>query len=124
MSLFNNGSCCGNGNTAGTTKSKCGGCVCELLNQLANARMNGNFCSMGQQQVVQLVLKGAQEPLSVAPGQATDFTVVSFDPETCCAVFSFRQTGNETRTIVLDCRCICGIICVPQYNGGGAPTAL
>ncbi|MBH0170572.1 hypothetical protein [Fictibacillus sp. 18YEL24] len=125
MSLFNNGSCCGNGNTAGTTKSKCGGCVCELLNQLANARMTGNFCTMGQQQVVQLILKGASDPLGVAPGQATDFTVVSFDPETCCAVFSFRQGGpgapsggNETRTIVLDCRCICGIICVPERNGG------
>ncbi|MQR96731.1 hypothetical protein [Fictibacillus phosphorivorans] len=78
---------------------------------------------MGQQQVVQLVLKGADGALGVSPGQATDFTVVSFDPETCCAVFSFRQTGNETRTIVLDCRCICGIICVPERNGG-APTAL
>ena len=124
MSLFNNGSCCGNGNTAGTTKSKCGGCVCELLNQLANARMNGNFCTMGQPQVVQLVLKGADEPLSVAYNGVTDFTVVSFDPETCCAVFSFRQTEYETRTIVLDCRCICGIICVPQTNGGSTPQAL
>ena len=120
MSLFNNGSCCGN--NAGATKSKSGGCVCELLKQLANARMNGNFCSMGQPQVVQLILKGASLPQGVAADQSTDFTVVSYDAESHCAVFSYLQTATETRTIVLDCRCICGIICVPPTTG--TPAAL
>ncbi|WP_130295872.1 hypothetical protein [Fictibacillus sp. BK138] len=95
------------------------------MNQLANARMNGNFCTMGQQQVVQLVPKGSSETLRVTGGggPGTDFTLVSFDPETCCAVFSFRS-GSETRTMVIDCRCLCGIICIPQNGGGSAPTSV
>jgi hypothetical protein len=128
LSLFNNGSCCGN-NTAGTTqtKTKCGGCVCELLNQLANARNNGDFCTlaqtMAQPQAFLIIVKGSNEPLGVSPGQPDEFTLLSFDPETCCAIFATVPQGMQTpQTVVLDCRCICGLVCVPPSNGGGTPS--
>ncbi|GGB58476.1 hypothetical protein [Fictibacillus barbaricus] len=126
MSLFNNDSCCG-GDTAGKTreKSKCSGCVCEILDQLANHRFKGNLCTMGGQQRVRLVLKGADEGLDVTGGggPATDFTIVSFDPRTCCLVVTHEE-GNDTLTSVFDCRCICGIICVPNGKGGSGGSVL
>jgi hypothetical protein len=115
-SLFNNGSCCGN--TAGTfEKSKCNSCVCELLNNLANAG-SGDFCRLGQPTLIRVIPKGSEEPLDVNASEfGTDFTLVRFDPKTCCVILSYTEgiaPNGITRTIVLDCRCICGIVCIPN----------
>ncbi|MFC0189099.1 hypothetical protein ACFFJY_12425 [Fictibacillus aquaticus] len=119
MSLFhNNGSCCGN--TAGTSHKKSTSCVCELLKALADAQSNP--CRMGARQQVRLVLKGSSAPLNVnnvAEFLGTVFTLVSFDPATGCVVLTFEEQNlvappppSFTRTIVLDCKCICAVICI------------
>ncbi|WP_137789842.1 hypothetical protein [Bacillus sp. E(2018)] len=125
MSSLFKGSCCGgNGEAAGGSRSKCKSCVCELLNTIANT--NGNFCNLATQQRLLIVLKGASTPLSLG-GETTPtiFTLLRFDEEGCCAVFSYLDATTATnQTFVIDCRCICGIVCVPQTTNGNGAGAL
>jgi hypothetical protein len=116
-SLFND-SCCDS--TKGAQTTKCKGCVCQTLNQLANRNM-GDICSMGRPQRVLIVNKGTDEPLFLnGSTNPTEFTLVRFDPESCCAVFTFevpdatQPDARATRTFVTDCRSIAGIICLQE----------
>ncbi|ANC76672.1 hypothetical protein ABE65_007605 [Fictibacillus phosphorivorans] len=125
MSSLFKGSCCGgNGEAAGGSRSRNKSCVCELLHNIANT--NGNFCSMAAQQRLLIVLKGASTPLSLG-GETTPtiFTLVRFDDDSSCAVFSYLDaTTGLNQTFVIDCRCICGIVCVPQTTNGNGAGAL
>ncbi|ANX12073.1 hypothetical protein ABE41_008640 [Fictibacillus arsenicus] len=112
MSLIKN-SCCGNGQAAGTQRLN--GCVSELLNQLANG--NNNFCSLGQNNRVLIIPRGAVSPLDLGGATTpTEFTLIRFDVATSCAVFTYADVDGTgaaiTRTYVTDSRCICGIVCV------------
>jgi ABC-type lipoprotein export system ATPase subunit len=85
-------------------------CICELLDNWAN-NFN-NLCSMGNQHRVSIVLNGASEPLSIFGKEPTEFILVRFDRRTGCAVFSFEECRGQTRTLILNCDCICGVLCV------------
>ncbi|MBY6036302.1 hypothetical protein KUV80_06545 [Fictibacillus nanhaiensis] len=115
-SLFNHGSCCGN--THGKKELKCKGCVCELLNDLVNT---ADLCRLGEPTLIRVIPKGADEPLDVnGSDYGTEFTLVRFDPETCCVVLSYYtgvRPSGYTQTVVLDCRCLCGVICVNEPPG-------
>lgn len=111
MSLFNN-SCCGNGQAGA---QRLNGTVSELLNQLANA--NTNLCSLGQQNRVLLVHRGASSPVDLLGATTpTEFTLVRFDAATYSAVFTYADVDGTgaaiTRTYVVDSRCICGVVCL------------
>jgi hypothetical protein len=115
-SLFNDSCCGGNKGTAGA--AKCKGCVCQTLNQLANRDM-GDICAVGRPQRVLIINKGTGEPLFLMGStEPTEFTLVRFDPETCCAIFTYEvpdatePDARDTLTYVTDCRSIAGIVCV------------
>lgn len=111
LSLLNNGSCCGNNGTA----RRSNGVVADLLDQLANGAC-GNYCMMTQQPVIRVILKGTEEPLDVNANEfGTDFTLVRYDAETYATVLGYTigvAPNAVTRTVVLDSRCICGVICL------------
>lgn len=114
-SLFHDG-CCGQTGAAG--KTKCKGCVCQVLNQLANQNM-GDICRVGRPQRVLLVNKGTDEPLFLnGSTQPTEFTLVRFDPETCCAIFTYEvpdatePDATDVRTFITDCRSLAGVVCL------------
>jgi hypothetical protein len=122
MSSLFKGSCCGgNDDAAEGARSKLKGCVCELLNDIANT--NGNFCNLANQQRLNLVLKGASTPLQLGGDTTpTIFTLLRFDPRSHCAVFSYLDATTQTnQTFVIDCRCLCGVVCVANAvaNGNG-----
>lgn len=109
-SLFND-SCCGG--VSPTTE--CKGCVCDVLNKAANGRCNDILSNT--ETVVNLLPKGEDDYLNLygSSHRPTPFTLVSFDPKTCCGKFTYPYgSGRSTRTIILDCRCLCGISPVPQ----------
>jgi hypothetical protein len=122
-SLFNDSGCC-NGKTAAA--NKCKGCICELLDQLANRQSVGNLCALGQRQRLLIKQKGTSTPVSLdGTGDPTVFTLERFDPESCCAVFSFEDFNGTTpttpvngvrRTFIEDCRSIAGVVCIDD-NG-------
>jgi hypothetical protein len=72
---------------------------------------------------VLLILKGASEPLSLDGMNGTEFTLIKFARKSGCAVFSFvdgRGANARTKTIILDCHCICSVVClgaddIPPY---------
>lgn len=114
-SLFHDGNCSGTQGAAGT---KCKGCVCETLNQLANRR-TGDICRMGRPQRILVVNKGTRLPLFLEGStEPTEFTVVDFDPQNCCAILTYEvpvadpTDTRETRTYITDCRSIAGISCI------------
>ncbi|MED1862811.1 hypothetical protein P4V41_05045 [Fictibacillus nanhaiensis] len=126
MSLFN-GSCCGH--AAGTThkKSKCGGAVCEMLEKLARRANNFDFCNgtqaIARRPEVRVISRGDARPLALSAtdadgGLGTILQLIDFDAETGYALFGYVAAGTAlpgitpTATILLDCRCLCGIICV------------
>ncbi|MFC7371820.1 hypothetical protein ACFQPF_09030 [Fictibacillus iocasae] len=115
-SLFNHSSCgCGSSNAGAAEHKKSEGCVCEVLNQLANTTTN--LCSSGANTRVLIVNKGTSTPLDLLGlTTPTEFTVARFDAETSCAVFTYQDVNGAgdtiTRTYVTDCRCICGIVCL------------
>ncbi|HET7626775.1 MAG TPA: hypothetical protein VFK44_00120 [Bacillales bacterium] len=118
-SLFQD-SCCGSDDQR--NKTKCKGCICELLNQLANQKVS-DLCSLGERQTFLIKQKGTSTPVSLdGTGTPTEFQLERFDPETCCAVFSFEEmTGGspvrtERRTFIEDCRSIAGIVCLGTDN--------
>lgn len=116
-SLFHDGHCsCKECTSKGT--SKCKGCVCEVLHQLAHRRI-GDICQAGRAQRVLITNKGTQQPLFLdGSTQPTEFTVADFDPETCCAILTYEvpavgePNNRETRTYIADCRSIAGVVCV------------
>lgn len=119
-SLFQDSGCCGGSNTsaAATNTSKCKGCVCQVLNQLANLTP-ANICEVGTRQRLLIKQKGTSTPVSMdGSGTPTVFTLISFDPNNCCAVFTFEEmsatspTTTVTRTFIEDCRSIAGIACI------------
>jgi hypothetical protein len=116
-SLFQDSTCCGGKkDVAGTTK--CKGCICELLNQLANQNI-GDICAIGRRQRLLIKQKGTSTPVSLdGTGAPTVFELERFDPESCCAVFTFEDmTGTSPvttvrRTFIEDCRSIAGVVCI------------
>jgi hypothetical protein len=114
VSLFHNSSCCGN--TAGTTqrRSNGGGAVSEVLAALANRATD--ICAPAAQSTVIVIPRNTNVPLELAGTEGvssgTPLTLVKYDPETYTAVFTFAGVTGALQTIVLDARCLCGIICV------------
>ncbi len=105
-SLFNDSASC--------KKATCNGCVCGLLNDLANN--TGSMCTLGMMQQVLIIPKGSSAPLDLSGDTVpTVFTVVRFNPETCCATFSYEDT-LVTRPYISDCRSIAGIVCLNNGN--------
>lgn len=121
-SLFDSTS--SHGNTQRPNKKKCNSCICQLLNQLANGNM-GDLCSVGRREKVLIKNKGTSTPASLdGTGTPTEFTVERFDPNNCCAVFSFKEiietSPLETvkRIFIEDCRSIAGIVCLGNDRQG------
>lgn len=117
MSSLFDGTSCSNTRQQSSRK-KCNSCICDLLNQLANQSI-GNICSMGTRQRVLIKNKGTSQPVSLdGTGTPTVFTVERFDPENCCAVFSFTEIVDTSpletvqRVFIEDCRSIAGIACL------------
>jgi hypothetical protein len=118
-SLFEDGGCgCGGKRREAAAETKCKGCVCQILNQLAN-ETPADICEIGNRQRLLIKQKGTSTPVSLdGTGTPTVFTLERFDPETCCAVFSFEMMTGTTpttmvrRTFIEDCRSIAGIVCL------------
>lgn len=114
-SLFQDGGCCGGNNTSAAATTKCKGCVCQALQQLANEN-EANFCQIGSPQKLLIKQKGTSMPVSLdGSGTPTVFTLQRFNPENCCAVFTFEDMSDSqtvTRTFIEDCRSIAGIVCI------------
>lgn len=88
----------------------CEGCACA---QFAMAEEGDEFL---------ILLEGGEVFLNLGPGQAepqaTVFTFVDFDPDTCCVTFEFDEEPVASGEIIFDCRCICAIV---PLNGNGTP---
>ncbi|MBH0158638.1 hypothetical protein IHV10_19840 [Fictibacillus sp. 5RED26] len=97
------------------SKRRVESCICKLLDNWANNIHD--LCSMGSQHRVFIVLKGASRPLAIFGKEPTEFTFVKFDRRTGCAVFSFEEYRGQYRTVVFNCSCICGLLCL----GGKRP---
>ncbi|MBY6037579.1 hypothetical protein KUV80_12990 [Fictibacillus nanhaiensis] len=103
-----------NENTHTDKKNKCDTCICELLEKLANDTLG--LCTDNEMKFL-VILKGASEPLSISSMRSTEFKLERFDRKSCCVVFSFmehcgKHQHEQKRTIILDCRCICAIVCL------------
>jgi hypothetical protein len=83
-----------------------------------------DFC-VGTQMLatVRLIPRGSELPLNlngVATG--TIFTVVRYEDHTSCVALTYEQTpGDPTtvRSIIYDCRCLCGVICETPASAAG-----
>jgi hypothetical protein len=75
------------------------------------------------QPTVRLVPRGTELPLNLnGVVTGTIFTVVKYEHDSSCVALTFEQTpGDPTslRTIIYDCRCLCGVICEPVVANGG-----
>ncbi|MBT2686566.1 hypothetical protein J7I93_00050 [Bacillus sp. ISL-47] len=97
-------------------EGNCEGCVCSLLRRAS------------RDQRFFILMKGTGEFLALGPGespQATEFSFVRFNRETCCATFTFIEQGPPvpapavapvpagTLEFIVDCRCICALTPIP-----------
>lgn len=111
-SLFDD-SCCGQVSPV----SNCKGCVCNVLNRLAN----NNNCDIWNDTmtVVNLLPKGQTGYLFLnGETNPTEFTFMGFESNSCCARFSYAPADGTagTRMVIIDCKTLAGISRVPQ-NG-------
>ncbi|MEB1806291.1 MAG: hypothetical protein LPK26_03115 [Bacillaceae bacterium] len=122
MSLFDDCCCSSKKHDKKRDLLNCEGCVCAVLNQLQHSQTKNAFTT-GATPQVNLLVKGTNEfvDLQDAMGNRTNFTFVSFNPETCCATFTYRSPGtgtppgpDQTKTIIFDCRSLAAISPIPS----------
>jgi hypothetical protein len=92
-------------------KNKCTGCICQLLKEYASSKEDHPYFL--------IVNKGTSQPISLdGSNTPTQFTLESFDPKTCCAVFSFEDILDTSPLITVrrcfteNCHEIAGIVCL------------
>ncbi|RST76322.1 hypothetical protein D4T97_005995 [Siminovitchia acidinfaciens] len=68
-------------------------------------------------QRILIINKGSSTPVSLdGSNTPTQFTVMCFDPDNCCATFSFEEIVDTSpmkmvpRIFIADCRSIAGIV--------------
>ncbi|MEW4267125.1 hypothetical protein Q0N30_25875 [Priestia megaterium] len=103
-------------------ESICKSCVCELLNQIANKE--GVDLIIGHENKVLLLNKHTSQPISVDGMDPTIFTLEKFNPETCCAIFSFDREMMDSTTgstpvkgkFIEDCSNISGVFFIEDTD--------
>ncbi|MGM0803992.1 MAG: hypothetical protein ACQET8_04585 [Bacillota bacterium] len=85
--------------------SKCSGCACCVLKELAE-KLSTN-CDTSVNPSIFLLNKGTRDPIQLT-GElqegSTIFQLLKFDPNSCCAYFSYVDDLGITRTFIIDCR--------------------
>ncbi|WP_144701870.1 hypothetical protein [Fictibacillus phosphorivorans] len=99
--------------------SKCGGCACCILKNLA--QQISSQCNSSLNPSLFLLNKGTREPIRLISGEgdnSTVFQLLKFDPDSCCAYFTYVDNLGVTRTFIIDCRDISFIAMGPPGMNG------
>jgi hypothetical protein len=99
--------------------SKCDGCACCILKNLA--QQVSTQCDSSANPSILLLNKGTRDPIRLTAGlqnNSTTFQLLKFDPDSCCAYFSYVDDLSVTRTFIIDCRNISFIAIGPQGMNG------